>query len=193
MIEQDGEKPKTYKRSKFFVRTFFKSSMTAAPDMMDKRTALPCLMMVACLYLFLNAMSIAEVSFGSKPRVLTQLNKMETQRLVTADSKGRPQRRMLRAISSIYNKNDDNNKILNIIPNEEWENHAYLPMPMLQPADDPVRVWSKSDAHEAPTGEPNKQAASNESVKKKESVEGKMDSAKAKTALSQAKKDVKES
>lgn len=97
-------------------------------------------LMVGCLYLLLNAMSAADVSFGSRPRVLHQLKEVETRKVLQADSARtyavyqQKKGTMLRSISSIYNKNEKN--ILNVINKDEWENHAYLPMPKLQPIDD---------------------------------------------------------
>jgi hypothetical protein len=147
--EYSGEKPKHYsKRLRFFGRPVFRSKMAMSSEFMESKKFLHMAFMIGCLYILLNAMTVADLSFGSRPRVLNQLKEVETQQLLQdadAQQKQASKKRgnMLRSISSIYNKNEQN--ILNVIPKEDWENHAYLPMPKLEPIDDEPQMLPEAE------------------------------------------------
>jgi hypothetical protein len=149
--EYSSEKPKNYsKRSSLFSRVVFRRNMVTSSEFMESRKVIHMAFMIACLYLLLNAMSVADLSFGSRPRVLHHLKKVETQQFLQADeiptnehATAKKGTNMLRSISSIYNKNDHN--ILSVIPKEEWENHAYLPMPKLEPILDESPIVPQAD------------------------------------------------
>ena len=125
------------KRTKFLVRVNPRPSLP--PN--QQHVMMPVAIMFACLYIFLNVVSKAEMMAlmaSTMPRNLGEVAvgaAEEPAGLVAVD----PGHRMLRAVGSIYNKNS--NPMVREIADHEWEEHAFLPIPSLQVAEDPDHIW----------------------------------------------------
>ena len=137
------------KQARIFVRTNSKKDLR--PEPCRRRRALPVVGMCALLYTLLNAVSKAEMSYAGSKRGLANTGSngdmLSAQEVPPIEQQSH---RRLRAVSvsSVYNKNSDPE--VQIIADEEWENHAFLTTPKLRIAEDPDHIWPEIVPDETP-------------------------------------------
>lgn len=140
---QDKNNGKNKQRARFFVRTNSKKELVEKRSSDEGRHLLPMCLLFACFCAFLN-ISHENGPGSSISRGLADMHNHAAagglNDIVPQQGHGR-----LRAISSLYNKNS--NPLVKVIKDEEWQEHAYLPLPEVEAAQDD-HIWPPTDVDE---------------------------------------------
>ena len=145
LLRDDNSK---HKRAKFLVRTNSKKGFGGGgrDQRSEGRHLMPLFGMLCCVYIFLNVTTSSGqggMSSGNMlllNRALATTAKEDNQGILDVVLAQEHGHRRLRALSSVYNKNSD--PLVKVIKDEEWEEHAYLPIPKLEIAEDD-HIWPK--------------------------------------------------
>lgn len=136
-----------HKRTRFFVRTNSKKALGQHDAQHQSLRHL--FLGLACLYALLNVISKSVQSAGGGSRGLAVAVAQHSQGVLglednnNNDNNLAHHRPSLRgAVSSIYSKNS--NPRVRIIENQDWQDHAYLPLPQVQVVHDD-QVWPKAE------------------------------------------------